>query len=68
MSESRVKKFRKLFGQQVALDEKLFNYFSCAYHAEILLQGYLYVSQNYFSFYSNVFGYVTKLVIPIGTV
>lgn len=68
MSESRVKKFQKLFGQQVSTDEKLINYFSCALVAEILLQGHLYVSENYFSFYSNVFGYVTKLVIPIGTV
>lgn len=68
MSESRVKKFQKLFGQQVSADEKLINYFSCALIAEILLQGHLYVSENYFSFYSNVFGYVTKLVIPIGTV
>lgn len=33
-----------------------------------MLQGHLYVSENYFSFYSNVFGYVTKLVIPISTV
>lgn len=32
------------------------------------MQGHLYVSENYFSFYSNVFGYVTKLVIPISTV
>lgn len=36
--------------------------------ADILLQGSLYVSENYFSFYSNVFGFVTKLVIPISTV
>lgn len=68
MSESRVKKYRKLFGQQVSQDEKLINYFSCALVAEILLQGHLYVSENYFSFYSNVFGYVTKLVIPISSV
>lgn len=68
MSESRVKKFQKLFSQQVTVDEKLINYFSCALVAEILLQGHLYVSENFFSFYSNVFGYVTKLVIPITTV
>lgn len=67
MSESRVKKFQKLFGQQVSADEgsKLVDYFSCALVADILLQGHLYISENYFSFYSNVFGYVTKLVIPI---
>jgi hypothetical protein len=68
MSESRVKKFQKLFGQQVSADEKLINYFSCALVAEILLQGHLYVSDNYFSFYSNVFGFITKLVIPVTTV
>lgn len=70
MSESRVKKFQKLFGQQVSADEKLINYFSCALVADshILLQGHLYVSENYFSFYSNVFGFITKLVIPITTV
>jgi hypothetical protein len=28
----------------------------------------LYISENYFSFYSNVFGYITKIVIPIPTV
>lgn len=70
MSESRVKKFQKLFGQQVTADEKLINYFSCALVADshILLQGHLYVSENYFSFYSNVFGFITKLVIPVTTV
>lgn len=61
MSESRLKKFRKLFAQKTNEDEKLVNYFSCALVAEILLQGHLYVSENYFSFYSNVFGYVTKV-------
>lgn len=68
MSESRVKKFHKLFGQQVSVEEKLINYFSCALVAEILLQGHLYVSENYFSFYSNVFGYITKIIIPVSTV
>lgn len=31
---------------------------------DILLQGHLYITPNYFAFYSNVFGYVTKLLIP----
>lgn len=42
--------------------------FSCAFVSEILLQGYLYITKNYFAFYSNVFGYVTKLLIPITSV
>lgn len=54
MSNSRVRKFQKLFGQQITDDEKLVDYFSCALVADILLQGHLYVSQNFFSFYSNV--------------
>lgn len=68
MSESRIRKFHKLFNQKIPDDEKLLNYFSCALIADILLQGHLFVSENFFSFYSNVFGYVTKLVIPISSV
>ncbi|KAL1117808.1 hypothetical protein AAG570_004123, partial [Ranatra chinensis] len=42
--------------------------YSCALVAEILLQGHLYITKNYFAFYSNVFGYVTKLLIPTSSV
>ena len=35
--------------------------YSCALVADILLQGYLYITENHFAFYSNVFGYVTKV-------
>ena len=42
--------------------------YSCALIADILLQGHLYISPNYFAFYSNVFGYVTKLLIPTSSV
>lgn len=50
--------------------EKRFFYFadfSCALVGDILLQGYLYITQNYFAFYSNVFGYVTKVgcAVPV---
>lgn len=38
--------------------------FSCALVSDILLQGHLYITDNYFAFYSNVFGFVTKLLIP----
>lgn len=68
ISESRIRKWKKLFGQQIGEDENLLNYYSCALVADILLQGYLYISDNYFSFYSNVFGFITKLVIPIDKV
>lgn len=32
------------------------------------MQGHLYITNNYFAFYSNVFGFVTKLLIPTGSV
>lgn len=36
--------------------------------SDILLQGHLYITQNNLAFYSNVFGFVTKLVIPTSAV
>lgn len=42
--------------------------FSCAFVSDILLQGYMYITRNHVAFYSNVFGYVTKLLIPISSV
>lgn len=34
--------------------------YSCALQKEILLQGRMYVSQNYVSFYANIFGWETQ--------
>ncbi|XP_078047911.1 uncharacterized protein LOC144475670 isoform X2 [Augochlora pura] len=62
-SSARQKKFHRHFSQ-VAPEERVLNYYSCALVSDILLQGYLYITPNYFAFYSNVFGYVTKLLIP----
>lgn len=42
--------------------------FSCALVSDILLQGHMYITANYFAFYSNVFGFVTKLLIPVVSV
>ena len=39
----------------------IFSGYSCALVSDILLQGHLYLTENYFAFYSNVFGYVTKV-------
>jgi len=62
-SKSGQKKFHRHF-KQVAAEEHVLNYYSCALVGDILLQGRLYITKNYFGFYSNVFGYVTKLLIP----
>lgn len=37
--------------------------FSCALVSDILLQGHLYITERHFAFYSNVFGYITKVCI-----
>nr|XP_050862036.1 GRAM domain-containing protein 2B-like isoform X2 [Vespula vulgaris] len=66
-SSARQKKFHRHF-TQVAADERVLNYYSCALVGDILLQGHLYITPNYFAFYSNVFGYVTKLLIPTASV
>lgn len=42
--------------------------FSCAFVSDILLQGFLYITKRHIAFYSNVFGYITKLLIPITSV
>lgn len=46
----------------------LFVDFSCAFVSDILLQGFLYITKRHIAFYSNVFGYITKLLIPIASV
>ncbi|KAL4717115.1 hypothetical protein ACJJTC_017002 [Scirpophaga incertulas] len=65
--KSRQKKFQRHF-PQVGPEEKVLNYYSCALVGDLLLQGHLYITKNYFAFYSNVFGYVTKLLIPTTSV
>jgi hypothetical protein len=59
-SKARQKKFNRHF-PAVDEDEKVLNHYSCALIGDILLQGHLYITKNYFAFYSNVFGYVTKI-------
>ncbi|XP_049872092.1 uncharacterized protein LOC126370964 isoform X2 [Pectinophora gossypiella] len=66
-SKARQKKFQRHF-PQVGPEERVLNYYSCALVGDLLLQGHLYITKNYFAFYSNVFGYVTKLLIPITSV
>ena len=37
--------------------------YTCALSKDILLQGKMFVSQNWICFYSNIFGYETKVFI-----
>ncbi|XP_054709970.1 GRAM domain-containing protein 2B-like isoform X2 [Uloborus diversus] len=61
------RRFRHRF-PEVPQDEKLLNYFSCALVSDILLQGHLFITQNYFAFYSNIFGHKTKILINVSDV
>ncbi|XP_040572884.1 uncharacterized protein [Lepeophtheirus salmonis] len=68
-SRSRQKKFLKNFKHSPqCADEVVLQRYSCALVGDILLQGQMYITNNYFAFYSNVFGYITKLQIPIRSV
>jgi hypothetical protein len=56
------RRLRNLFG--VPEDETLVVDYMCALYSKILLQGKMYVFENYVCFYSNVFGYTKIRTIP----
>lgn len=64
---SRYEKFHKLF-KSVPSEEYPIDNFSCAFIGDILLQGYIHVSQNFFCFYSKIRGRGRLLEIPMGRV
>ncbi|XP_066988581.1 uncharacterized protein [Macrobrachium rosenbergii] len=61
------KKFMRHFADAPP-SERVLNYFACALVSDILLQGTLYITPNYFAFYSKIFGHVSRLLIPISQV
>ncbi|KAF7488409.1 Protein MEMO1 [Sarcoptes scabiei] len=60
--KSRLNQFQRQFSI-ISPKEKLIDDFVCAIQRELLLQGRMYVSLNYISFYSNIFGYETVINI-----
>ncbi|CAD5125817.1 DgyrCDS14018 [Dimorphilus gyrociliatus] len=60
-------KYHKIF-KRVPADENLIEHFSCAYFGDILLQGCLYISANWFCFYSKILGRVKLIEIPLESV
>ncbi|KAF3910838.1 hypothetical protein ABW20_dc0105033 [Dactylellina cionopaga] len=58
----RNKDFHSLF-KSVPADDHLIEDYGCALQKEILLQGRMYVSNSHICFHSNIFGWVTTLVI-----
>lgn len=63
-SSKKNKEFHQAF-KKIPLSERLISDYSCALSKEILVQGKMYLSQNFICFSSNILGWVTHLVIPL---
>ncbi|XP_048857357.1 protein Aster-B-like isoform X9 [Brienomyrus brachyistius] len=62
--KQRNEDFRKLF-KQLPDSERLIVDYSCALQRDILLQGRLYLSENWICFYSNIFRWETLLMVRL---
>uniref|UniRef100_A0A3P8YQL0 VASt domain-containing protein n=1 Tax=Esox lucius TaxID=8010 RepID=A0A3P8YQL0_ESOLU len=62
--KQRNEDFRKLF-KQLPESERLIVDYSCALQRDILLQGRLYLSENWICFYSNIFRWETLLAVRL---
>ncbi|XP_064425465.1 protein Aster-A isoform X1 [Latimeria chalumnae] len=62
--KQRNEDFRKTF-RKLPDSERLIVDYSCALQREILLQGRLYVSENWLCFYSNIFRWETTITIQL---
>lgn len=58
----RSEEYRQLF--RLPPEEVLVQDFNCAFQESILLQGHMYLFVHYVCFYSNIFGFETKKIIP----
>ncbi|CAF3752025.1 unnamed protein product [Rotaria sp. Silwood1] len=58
----RNEEFRKLF-KELPNDERLIVDYSCAWQKDILVQGRMYLSQNYLCFYANILNWKTSLCL-----
>ncbi|CAF4104784.1 unnamed protein product, partial [Rotaria sp. Silwood2] len=58
----RNEEFRKFF-KDLPNDERLIVDYSCAWQKEILIQGRMYISQNYLCFYANFLKWETSLCL-----
>ncbi|BFZ13804.1 hypothetical protein BsWGS_16843 [Bradybaena similaris] len=61
--KSRSEDFRRMF-KDVPKDERLIVDYSCALQKDILVQGRMYISQNWICFYAKIFNWETMLMIP----
>ncbi|XP_025101004.1 GRAM domain-containing protein 1B-like isoform X1 [Pomacea canaliculata] len=61
--KSRSDDFKKTF-KDIPKEERLIVDYSCAMQKDILVQGRMYISQNWICFYANIFRWETVLTIP----
>ncbi|KAJ8900174.1 hypothetical protein K2173_024814 [Erythroxylum novogranatense] len=66
LASLRSEEYRQLFG--LPPDEALVRDFNCASQESILLQGHMYLFVHYICFYSNIFGFETKKIIPFSEI
>ncbi|XP_071936138.1 protein VASCULAR ASSOCIATED DEATH 1, chloroplastic-like [Coffea arabica] len=62
----RSEEYRQLF--RLPQDEVLIQDFNCALQENFLLQGHMYLFAHYICFYSNLFGFETRKIIPFNEV
>lgn len=62
--DRKQKEFHLTF-KNLPSEERLYVDYACALSKDILMQGKLYVSDHYVSFYANILGWVTSLSIPL---
>lgn len=62
----RSEEYRQLF--RLPSEEVLLQDFNCAFQESILLQGHMYLFAHHICFYSNIFGFETKKVIPFNEI
>ncbi|OMO69619.1 FH interacting protein 1 [Corchorus capsularis] len=62
----RSEEYRQLF--RLPSEEVLVTDFNCAFQESILLQGHMYLFVHYICFYSNIFGFETKKIIPFNEI
>ncbi|XP_061346333.1 protein VASCULAR ASSOCIATED DEATH 1, chloroplastic isoform X1 [Gastrolobium bilobum] len=60
--ELKSEEYRQLF--RLPTEEVLIEDFNCALQENILIQGHMYLFVNFICFYSNIFGFETKRIIP----
>lgn len=49
-------------------DDYLIETYTCAVNRDLLIQGRMYVSESHLAFHSNIFGWVTSIIVPFSDI